>query len=321
MNRLPLSTSSRTTAGILYGMGAGAIWGLVFLTPALLHGFSPLQLSTGRYTCYGVLALALLAPRWRVVTAALGRREWLGLAGLGLVGNIVYFVLLSSAVQLGGIAITSLVVGFLPVTVTVIGSRDHGAVPLRRLLPSIALCVAGAFCIGWQALLPSGYATGVRALLGLLCAVGALAAWTWYAVSNSRWLARLHDVSAHDWSLLTGVVTGALALALVPFALLGDTAQHASADWLRFGGVSAALALLASITGNAMWNRMSRLLPLTLVGQMILFETLFALVYGFAWEQRLPTPLETLAFVLLVGGVATCVLAHGEAADPVGTER
>jgi len=320
MNRPSLSTSSRTATGIGYGMAAGAIWGLVFLAPALLHGFTPLELTTGRYTAYGALALVLLAPRWRAATAALGRREWLGLAGLGLVGNVVYFVLLSNAVQLGGIAITSLVVGFLPVTVTVIGSRDHGAVPLRRLLPSIVLCIAGAVCIGWQALLPSGYATGTRALLGLLCATGALAAWTWYAVSNSRWLAHLHDVSAHDWSLLTGVVTGALALALVPFALLGDTAHHASADWLRFGGVSAALALLASITGNALWNRMSRLLPLTLVGQMILFETLFALIYGFVWEQRLPTTLEALAFVLLVAGVVTCVLAHGEAVDPIGAE-
>lgn len=320
MNRASLSTSSRTAAGIGYGMAAGAIWGLVFLAPALLHGFTPLELTTGRYTAYGVLALALLAPRWRAATGALGRREWLGLAGLGLVGNVVYFVLLSSAVQLGGIAITSLVVGFLPVTVTVIGSRDHGAVPLRRLLPSIALCIAGAICIGWQALLPSGYATGTRALLGLLCACGALAAWTWYAVSNSRWLAHLHEVSAHDWSLLTGVVTGALALALVPFALLGDTAHHLSGDWLRFGAVSAALALLASITGNALWNRMSRLLPLTLVGQMILFETLFALVYGFVWEHRLPTTLEALAFVLLVAGVITCVLAHGEAVDPIGAE-
>ncbi|WP_017464090.1 DMT family transporter [Dyella ginsengisoli] len=320
MNLPSPSTSSRTAAGIGYGMAAGAIWGLVFLAPALLHGFTPLELTTGRYTAYGALALALLAPRWRVATGALGRREWLGLAGLGLVGNVVYFVLLSSAVQLGGIAITSLVVGFLPVTVTVIGSRDHGAVPLRRLLPSIALCIAGAVCIGWQALLPSGYASGTRALLGLLCATGALAAWTWYAVSNSRWLARLHDISAHDWSLLTGVVTGALALALVPFALLGDTARHASVDWLRFGGISAALALLASITGNALWNRMSRLLPLTLVGQMILFETLFALIYGFAWEHRLPTTLEALAFVLLVTGVVTCVLAHGAAVDPIGAE-
>ena len=33
-------------------------------------------------------------------------------------------------------------------------------------------------------------------------------------------MARLPNVSAHDWSLLTGVVTGGLALLLVPAALL-----------------------------------------------------------------------------------------------------
>ena len=77
-------------------------------------------------------------------------------------------------------------------------------------------------------------------------------------------------------------------------------------------GVAALLgvAALASIFGNALWNRMTRLLPLTLVGQMILFETLFALIYGFLWEQRFPTLLEAAAFVLVVLSVTTCLAAH-----------
>jgi len=71
--------------------------------------------------------------------------------------------------------------------------------------------------------------------------------------------------------------------------------------------------------GNALWNRMSRLLPLTLVGQMILFETLFALVYAFLWEQRLPTLLETIAFALVVASVASCLAAHRNRAAPIAT--
>jgi hypothetical protein len=43
---------------------------------------------------------------------------------------------------------------------------------------------------------------------------------------------------------------------------------------------------------------------------MILFETLFALIYGFMWEQRLPTLLELLAFILVVLSVLTCIAAH-----------
>lgn len=301
----------RTWVGIACGMGAGAVWGFVFLAPELVRGFSALQLTIGRYLAYGLLSVLLIAPRWRGLVRRLTSEQWRALAWLALVGNTVYYILLSTAVRDGGIAMTSLIIGFLPVAVTMVGSRDRGAVPVRRLLPSLLLCVAGAVCIGWQALFvpsPRPLASGVT---GLVCAVGAVAAWTAYAVGNSRWLARLEDISADDWNLLTGVVTGVQTLVLIPVALLVDREPHSAVAWAGFGVVSACLAFLASIVGNGLWNRMSRLLPLTLVGQMILFETLFALAYGLAWERRLPTLLEGLAFVLVVLSVMSCIAAHG----------
>lgn len=147
-------------------------------------------------------------------------------------------------------------------------------------------------------------------MTGLLCAIGALISWTIYAVLNSRCLSRLEDVSAHDWSLLTGVVTGAQTLLLIPVSLLIDDTTHSPTAWSQFAVVSIGVAVLASIVGNALWNRMSQLLPLTLVGQMILFETLFALLYGFLWEGRLPTVPEAMAFVLVVASVTSCIRAH-----------
>jgi drug/metabolite transporter (DMT)-like permease len=160
-------------AGIACGVGAGALWGLVFLAPELAGEFGPLQLTVGRYLCYGLIALALVAPRWRPLAACIHRHQWLSLAWLALAGNTLYYILLSSAVQNGGIAMTSLVIGFLPVAVTIIGSRDHGAVPLGRLWPSLLLCAAGAACIGWQALAAPAAGSIGRQALGLLCAIGA----------------------------------------------------------------------------------------------------------------------------------------------------
>src|SRR6185369_3266266 len=133
---------------------------------------------------------------------------------------------------------------------------------------------------------------------GLLCAVGALASWTIYAIGNSRWLARLNHVSAHEWNLLTGVVTGAQALLLAVPAFQLTPVSHASSDWLWFAGVVSAVAIFCSVLGNGLWNCATRLLPLTLIGQMIVFETLFALLYGFVWEARWPTTLESAAMVL-----------------------
>jgi drug/metabolite transporter (DMT)-like permease len=286
------------------------LWGLVFLAPELARSFSPLHLTVGRYLAYGLIAGLLLAPRWRALAPVIGRREWLALGWLSLAGNTVYYLLLASAVQLGGVAMTSLVIGFLPVTVTIIGSRDDGAVPLARLAPSLALSLAGAACIGWQAVAAPLSGAVAGNVTGLACAVGALVCWTAYAVGNSRALSRLGAVSAHDWNLLTGIVTGAQSLVLLPFALVVGTGRQTPGQWAMFAGVSIGAAVLASIGGNALWHRMTRLLPLTLVGQMILFETLFALAYGFAWERRLPSALEVGAFGLLMLSVLSCLSAH-----------
>ncbi|MFT4257589.1 MAG: DMT family transporter [Pseudoxanthomonas sp.] len=295
--------------GIACGAGAGALWGLVFLAPELVRGFSPLMLTIGRYLCYGLIAVALLAPRWRSLRAQVSRQQWQHLFLLSLAGNTVYYLLLAGAVQNGGIAMTSLVIGFLPVAVTIIGSRDHGAVSLAKLLPSLLACTMGAACIGREAFAED---TSAR-LPGLSCAVGALVSWTAFAVGNARCLKRLQHITAQDWNLLTGVVTGAQSLLLAPLALLLETAHHSADEWLKFGAVSAGIALLASIFGNALWNRMSRLLPLTVVGQMILFETLFALFYGFLWEWRWPSPMELAALACVAVSVSTCLAAHRQA--------
>lgn len=311
-HRLP---SRPVLAGVVSGIGAGALWGIVFLAPELVREFGPLHLTVGRYLAYGLISALLIAPRWTALAGKITRREWAALAWLALAGNTLYYILLTSAVQNGGIAMTSLVIGFLPVAVTIIGSRDREAVPLIRLVPSLLLCAAGAVCIGWQALASPGSGSAAGQVLGLLCAIGALVSWTSYAVGNSRWLARLDTVSAHEWSLLTGLVTGAQALALIPVVLLLGSGPHQAAAWAQLAGVSIGVAVLASIVGNGLWNRMSRLLPLTLVGQMILFETLFALIYGFLWEQRFPTALETAAFAFVVLSVLLCIAAHRKPAE------
>ncbi len=298
--------------GIANGVAAGALWGVVFLAPAVLSQFGAVQLSAGRYLVYGLIAIVLLAPRWKELRTRIGAAEWKGLLWLSLAGNLVYFVLLSNAVQWAGGAATSLIVGLIPVVVTVVGVREKGAVPLRQLAPALALCVLGVALVGYEAL-QAEHAEGSvgRRLLGLVCAFGALFSWALYSIGNSRWLARRPDLSGHDWSLLTGVATGGLALLLVPSAfVLPSSTAHASSDWVWFWVISAGVAVVASVVGNACWNRASQNLPLTLTGQMIVFETLFALLYGFAWQQRWPTLMELLAIACLVSGVLLCAHAH-----------
>ncbi|MCZ7448420.1 DMT family transporter [Agrobacterium rhizogenes] len=302
--------NNRTGLGVFYGMLAGALWGGIFLAPKLVPDFSALQLSTARYLTYGLISLIIIGPRLKRVSAHFGPREWIALGWLSMIGNIAYYVFISTAVKLSGVAFTSIIIGFLPVAVTIIGSRDHGAVSLKRLWPSLVFGAIGIIGISWQSLTENDAGLDVSRLIGLACALGALASWTAFAVGNARWLSRLHDVSADDWNMMTGVVTGGLALLLAIPAFGFGGESHGTGDWLHFAAIAAGLGFTASILGNAFWNRMSRMLPLTMVGQMILFETLFALLYGFLWEGRGPTLVEIVAICSVVLSVVLCMRAH-----------
>ena len=305
-----MNQQQRLLIGLLCGLIAGAFWGGVFLAPELLHAFTPLQMTAGRYVCYGLASAALLAPSARKVLARLTWADWRDLAGLSLLGNIVYYVGLAVSVQIAGVAPASLIIGLLPVTITLVGAKPGEGVPLQRLAAPLLLVGAGVLCINVAAFQT---ATGVsvgRLSLGLLAAAGALAVWTVFAVWNARRLAATPRFNSHEWSLLTGVVTGLLSLLLVIPAFFLGGAEHASGAWMLFWGVSLAVALGASVIGNGLWNAASRLLPLSLSGQLIVFETLFALLYGFLHEGRWPLPLETAAIVLMLAGVLWSVHLH-----------
>lgn len=300
--------------GVGCGLGAGAMWGLVFLAPKFAPDASPMLMSAGRYLAYGVLAAALLAPRWNKVAPLLDAKAWRGLAWLSLAGNIVYYLFLVVSVHFAGVAASALIVGMVPVVVAIWGLKDPDAPPLRKVGPPILLAALAVGLIGWESLSREALNRDVgQILLGLGCGLAALISWSAYAIVNSRWMARLPQVSAHDWSLLTGVVTGGFALLLAVPAVVEANGQTGD-QWARLAAASMGVAILASIVGNAFWNQASRLLPLSMLGQMIVFETLFAFAYGYLWEGRGPTLIEIVAMAMMVVSVLWCVRAHRPAA-------
>ncbi|WP_338760772.1 DMT family transporter [Massilia sp. METH4] len=305
--------------GVLCGLLAGAMWGMVFIVPALLAAFSPLELALGRYTAYGAMAFVLLLPKLSGLAHRLDRGDCAALLRHALAGNIVYYMLLASAVKLAGVAPTSLIIGILPVTVTLMGRHDHGAVPLARLALPLLVVAAGIACINIDVFTharESGRPLWQTAV-GLACAAGALLCWTWYAVDNARYLKANAHFSSAEWSALYGLSTGiiALGIAAATFALrheefIGTATVAGRRDWALFWTCNALLALGASVIGNQLWNVASRRVPVTLSGQLILFETLFALLYGFVYRQAWPRPLEAAAIALLVAGVMWSVRVH-----------
>ncbi|MDB5746427.1 MAG: EamA/RhaT family transporter [Massilia sp.] len=306
--------------GVLCGVLAGALWGMVFIVPELLPGFSPVELAVGRYMAYGAISLALLLPRLARLLRRLVPRDYLALLRQALSGNLVYYMLLALGVKLAGVAPTSLIIGLIPVAVTLLGRRDHGAVPLRRMaLPLLVVAVAIG-CINVDALAhaQASGAGGASVLLGLACAAGALLCWTWYAVDNARYLKGNPQFSGGEWSSLYGLASGLVALPIGLLSMLftqgAEAVPAVERDWTQFWIYNGLLALGASVIGNGLWNIASRRLPVTLTGQLILFETVAAMLYGFVYRGTPPRLLEIVAIGLLVAGVTWSVRLHAAVA-------
>ena len=159
--------------GVLCALLAGALWGMVFIVPELLPAFSPLELALGHYTAYGVIAFALMLPRLRPLLRRLERSDHGALLRHALSGNIVYYVLLALDVKLAGVAPTSLIIGVLPIAITLMGRKDHGAVALGRLALPLLVVGAGIVCINVDTFgqAQAGHADLARTRLGTLFAL------------------------------------------------------------------------------------------------------------------------------------------------------
>ena len=169
---------------------------------------------------------------------------------------------------------------------------------------------------------------------GAVLAVGAVACWTWYPIRNADWLRAHADRSPRAWATAQGVAT--LPLAALGFALFwawndlgggvhaapglggGSAAGSAAATApgsmafdMPFGptpglflGLMFAIGLFASWLGTLCWNEASQRLPPSLVGQLIVFETLAALGYAWALRGHWPDGFTLAGAALLVAGVA-----------------
>jgi drug/metabolite transporter (DMT)-like permease len=293
--------------GVFAGLLAGALWGLVFVAPRMVSGFSSVDLTAGRFVAYGLVAFA-------VTLFSLGRRplpdarQALAAVGMSLLGFTGYYLLLVLAIRDAGTEVPSLVIGTIPIWVMLLGKP--GGLRWSALVPGLVLTLAG---LGLMMASPHGAQEGAEAAhywRGIAFAIASLACWTAFALLNSAWLKRHPEVNATDWANWLGLATGAGALVL--WAVAGSDLQNLRAQpglglfLLLCLGTGFGSAWLATI----LWNIASQRLSASLCGQLIVSETLFALIYSFAWDGRWPTFAQGLAALLFTLGILASIKAH-----------
>ncbi|MEO6959459.1 MAG: DMT family transporter, partial [Burkholderiaceae bacterium] len=246
----------------------------------------------------------------------LGRADWLEVLKLAAIGNLLYYLCLASAIQRAGGPLPTMIIGTLPVVISLVANQRNakrdGRLSWRRLAPSLLLIVIGIYCVNrveLEVLRHSAHVDLMRYASGALFALGAVVCWAWYALRNADWLRGHSDHNARTWATAQGVAT--LPLALVGYALLwGGMAVGQSNFVMPFGPrpdffivLMLIIGLFASWLGTLFWNEASQRLPTTIVGKLIIFETLAALAYAFLLRGKIPEPLTLLGIAFMIAGV------------------
>lgn len=295
--------------GILAGLAAGALWGLVFVAPALVPGLAAVDLAAGRFASYGFTALLVMLlarggrrwPTWRQAAAALG---------LSVLGFSGYYLLLVLAIRDAGVEVPTLIIGTIPIWVMVLG-KPHDLL-WRSLLPGLLLTVTGVVLMMGSDAAPATQPVvqGWVYWRGIGFALLSMACWTAFAVLNSSWLRHHPAVKVTDWTNWLGVASGLGATAV--WLLLGSEPKVLLAldDIAQAAMVCIATGVGSAWLATVLWNIASRRLSASLCGQLIVSETLFALLYAFVGYGVWPHWQQLLASGVFVLGIIASIRAH-----------
>lgn len=301
-------------AGIAAGLGAGAFWGTTFVAPLVAPGFSSADYTAGRFIACGLFSLVWML--WETLRSAPGRRARLwpnavqarGALGLSVLGYTGYYLLLVYGIADAGAALPALIIGTLPVWMMLLGKPEH--LRWRALVPGLLLTAAGMLLMMDASADEPGVAGAGHLWRGVLLAVGAMLSWLCFGMLNARWVRRHPEVKSTAWANWLGLAAGLGGLGLwLGWGTAWDELV-AHPGWGAFVVVCAFTGIGSAWIAAVLWNVASRRLSTSLAGQLVVSETVFALIYAFAWSGDWPATAQLLACVLFIAGILASIKAH-----------
>jgi drug/metabolite transporter (DMT)-like permease len=296
--------------GIAAGLAAGALWGLVFVAPRMAPGLSAVDLAAGRFVSYGAFSALVMALTRTTHKLPTLRQAWATL-GLSVLGFSGYYFLLVLAIADAGTEVPTLIIGTIPIWVMLLGKPV--GLKWSTLLAGLLLTAAGlALMMSATFTAPelAQHPHGSYYWRGVAYALVAMVSWTAFAILNSAWLARHRDVSAIEWANWLGIATGIGAVVL--WLLAGSEVKQLLAleNKAQLAIVCIATGIGAAWIATIFWNIASQRLSASLCGQLIVSETLFALLYAQLWDGAWPGALPLLAAALFTLGILASIRAH-----------
>lgn len=298
--------------GFFYAVAACAIWGLIYIFPLLLPQYDPVLIASARFAVYGFACLAFV-PFQIQKLKTLTKHDWFTAMRLAFFGSFVYYWALVMGVTLSGAPIIGMLMCWIPVFVAVVSNfrnRNKGAsVAWSRLAIPLTLIMLGMVIANWTEFYYAVHEQSVSPLQfwsGVGFGVLSLLLWTWYPIRNAEWLLTNKKLGPKVWATAQGLSIlpfTLIAFFIVSFQLHPDHVGLLGPEPLKFVGLMLIAGIACSWVGAACWNAMSERLPTALGGQLIVFETIFSVVYALMWRGAWPTLSMTVGMVIMLIGV------------------
>lgn len=309
--------------GILLVFSACFVWGLIFVIPGLMIGFSSLEIALGRYFFLGMTSLVLLLIKGFHTSRKFSWPIWRQAIFYAWLANIIYYFSLVTGLFYSSASVIALLLGISPITITFYGNWRQKVCSYRQLILPCLLIGCGLIGINWSAFHSLSAEATWRYGFGLLCGFVSLIIWNWYVIANADFLKKNPHVSSSDWSTLIGVATFLwvviICLILLFIAPADEVKKYlefnSSLVTFLFGGL--VLGLVCSWLGSYFWNIGSRALPISLAGQLTIFETIFGLIFVYLLEQRLPNMIEFMGILTILGGVSLSMMRFNKSTSSI----
>lgn len=300
--------------GIAAGLGAGAFWGTTFVAPLVAPGFSSADYTAGRFIACGLFSLVWLL--WQTLRAPAGARVALwpdavqarAALWLSLLGYTGYYLLLVYGIADAGAPLPALVIGTLPLWMMLLGKPAH--LRWAALLPGLVLTASG-MALMIQVTSAEVDADGAGHFWrGMLLATAAMLCWLAFGMLNARWIRRHPEIKSMAWANWLGLAAGLGGLVIwLGWGTPWDALQvHPGLGIFVF--VCTFTGIGSAWIASVLWNVASRRLSTSLAGQLVVSETVFALIYAFAWSGDWPATAQLMACVLFVAGILASIRAH-----------
>lgn len=295
--------------GIILALLACFIWGLIFVVPLFMEGYNTIEIALGRYVFYGITSLFILFKDRLNGSFRYPASVWKNAFYFSLIFAVGYYPCVILALRCCAPPICALILGISPVVIALYGNWKRKECDYKNLILPCLLIFVGLIVINIPRI--SAAQTLVGYGLGVIYSLVALMVWSWFAVNIANYLKNNPQVSGNHWSTLIGVTTLCwVSLSVFITALFFydqiDSGKYTlvNNNLTNFIMGSAVLGCLCSWVGGALWNKASVILPISFAGQLMIFETIFGLIFLYTLEQQWPSSLEIAGVILFLSAIA-----------------